>query len=66
MGVIRLNDDDLTSAAVRARALLIIEDDAPIRRALRNALGDVTDRLLEADRRIVQPLSGRSCGSRAA
>ena len=48
MGVIRFNDDDLTSAAVRARALLIIEDDAPIRRALRNALGDVTDRLLEA------------------
>ena len=48
MGVIRLSDDDLPSAAVRARALLIIEDDAPIRRALRNALGDVTDRLLEA------------------
>jgi two-component system KDP operon response regulator KdpE len=48
MGAIRLSDDDLTGAAVRARALLIIEDDAPIRRALRNALSDVTDRLLEA------------------
>jgi len=33
---------------VRARALLVIEDDAPIRRALRNALGDVADRVLEA------------------
>jgi len=40
--------DDTTTAAVRARALLIIEDDAPIRRALRNALSDVADRLLEA------------------
>jgi two-component system KDP operon response regulator KdpE len=48
MGAIRVSDDDRTSAAVRARALLIIEDDAPIRRALRNALSDVTDRLLEA------------------
>ncbi len=35
-------------AAVRARTLLIIEDDLPIRRALRNALGDVAERLLEA------------------
>lgn len=40
--------DDKTTAAVRARALVIVEDDAPIRRALRNALNDVTDRLLEA------------------
>src|SRR5439155_1133098 len=40
--------DDKTTAAVRARALVIVEDDAPIRRALRNALNEVTDRLLEA------------------
>jgi two-component system, OmpR family, KDP operon response regulator KdpE len=33
---------------LRARALLVIEDDPPIRRALRNALGDVAERLLEA------------------
>ena len=33
----------------RARAILIIEDDAPIRRALRNALQDVADRVLERD-----------------
>ena len=31
-----------------ARALLVIEDDAPIRRALRNALAQTADRLLEA------------------
>src|SRR3989442_2313580 len=47
MGATHLSDDK-TTAAVRARALLIIEDDAPIRRALRNALSDVADRLLEA------------------
>jgi len=34
--------------AVRARALLIIEDDAPIRRALRSALNETADRLFEA------------------
>ncbi|HEX4627440.1 MAG TPA: response regulator transcription factor [Gemmatimonadales bacterium] len=34
--------------AVRARALLVIEDDAPIRRALQNALSEVADRILEA------------------
>jgi len=33
---------------VCARALLVIEDDAPIRRALRNALAQTADRLLEA------------------
>ena len=46
MGAIRSNDG--TATAVRARALLVIEDDAPIRRALHQALSDVTDRLLEA------------------
>jgi len=48
MGVTRGNDGETITAAVRARALLIIEDDAPIRRALRNALGDLAERLLEA------------------
>jgi two-component system KDP operon response regulator KdpE len=38
----------VTNSLLRARALLIIEDDAPIRRALRNALGDVAERILEA------------------
>jgi two-component system KDP operon response regulator KdpE len=38
----------VTTSVLRARALLIIEDDAPIRRALRNALGDVAERILEA------------------
>jgi len=38
----------MTTPTVQARALLIIEDDAPIRRALRNALGDLAERLLEA------------------
>jgi two-component system, OmpR family, KDP operon response regulator KdpE len=38
----------MTTPAVQARALLIIEDDAPIRRALRNALGGLAERLLEA------------------
>ena len=47
MDVIRSNDSTPT-AAVRARALLVIEDDAPIRRALHHALGDIADRLLEA------------------
>ena len=36
------------ASAVRARALLIVEDDTPIRRALKNALTDVADRILEA------------------
>jgi len=40
--------DSGVMATPRARALLIIEDDLPIRRALKNALGDVADRLLEA------------------
>jgi two-component system KDP operon response regulator KdpE len=43
-----LKDDAMTTPAVRARTLLIIEDDAPIRRALRNALSDLAERLLEA------------------
>jgi two-component system KDP operon response regulator KdpE len=38
----------VTTSAVRARALLVIEDDAPIRRALRNAFAEMADRLLEA------------------
>ena len=48
MGATRTSNGTLTTAAVRARGLLIIEDDAPIRRALRNALSEVADRLLEA------------------
>jgi two-component system, OmpR family, KDP operon response regulator KdpE len=32
----------------QARAVLVIEDDAPIRRALRHALADVAERVLEA------------------
>ncbi|HVH67326.1 MAG TPA: response regulator transcription factor [Gemmatimonadales bacterium] len=47
MGATPPNDDALTTA-VRARALLVIEDDAPIRRALQNALSEVADRILEA------------------
>src|SRR5882672_2142081 len=42
------SSDRVVVATPRARALLIIEDDPPIRRALKNALGDVADRLLEA------------------
>ena len=48
MGAIRSNDSTPAATAVRARALLVIEDDAPIRRALHHALSDVTDRVLEA------------------
>jgi two-component system KDP operon response regulator KdpE len=44
----RSSNDAPLAGAVRVRALLIIEDDAPIRRALRNALGEVAERLLEA------------------
>ena len=47
MGVIPANDGTLMTD-VRARALLVIEDDAPIRRALHDALSEVADRLLEA------------------
>ena len=35
-------------ATVRARTVLVIEDDAPIRRALRHALAEAADRVLEA------------------
>src|SRR5207237_10193177 len=48
MGATRTTNGTPTTAVVRARGLLIIEDDAPIRRALRNALSPVADRLLEA------------------
>jgi len=48
MGATRTANGTPTTAVVRARGLLIIEDDAPIRRALRNALSPVADRLLEA------------------
>src|SRR6266571_2206703 len=48
MNPTRPSNDAAMAGAVRARALLIIEDDPPIRRALRNALGDVAERLLEA------------------
>ncbi|HYL20162.1 MAG TPA: response regulator, partial [Gemmatimonadales bacterium] len=47
MGVTPASDRTLMTD-VRARALLVIEDDAPIRHALHNALSDVADRLLEA------------------
>ena len=47
MGVSHANDGTLMTD-VRARALLVIEDDAPIRRALHDALSGVADRLLEA------------------
>ena len=46
-GVTHSNNNTVMTE-VRARALLVIEDDAPIRRALHNALGEVADRLLEA------------------
>jgi len=48
MGATRTTNGTPRTTAVRARGLLIIEDDAPIRRALRNALSPVADRLLEA------------------
>src|SRR2546425_13128327 len=48
MNPTRPTNDAAMAGAVRARALLIIEDDPPIRRALRNALGEVAERLLEA------------------
>src|SRR6267378_8218074 len=48
----RMNANRSTDGGVmatpRARALVIIEDDLPIRRALKHALGDIADRLLEA------------------
>jgi two-component system KDP operon response regulator KdpE len=47
MGTTPANDDTVMTA-VRARALLVIEDDAPIRRALHSALSEVADRILEA------------------
>src|SRR3989442_14217761 len=48
MNATRSSNGGAMASAGRARALLIIEDDAPIRRALRNALADVAERLLEA------------------
>jgi len=48
MNATRPSDDAAMAGAGRARALLIIEDDPPIWRALRNALGEVAERLLEA------------------
>ena len=48
MNPTRPSNDAAMAGAVHARTLLIIEDDPPIRRALRNALGDVAERLLEA------------------
>ena len=58
MNPTRPSNDAAMAGAVRARALLIIEDDPPIRRALRNALGDVAERMLAKQRgveRIVPP-----------
>jgi two-component system, OmpR family, KDP operon response regulator KdpE len=48
MGATRTNSRTEPTPPLRARTVLIIEDDAPIRRALRNALQDMADRLLEA------------------
>src|SRR5438309_5639390 len=48
MNPTRPSNDAAMAGAVRARALLISEDDPPSRQALRNALGDVAERLLEA------------------
>src|SRR2546425_11465965 len=48
MNPTRSSNNAARAGAVHARTLLIIEDDPPIRRALRNALGDVAERLLEA------------------
>jgi two-component system, OmpR family, KDP operon response regulator KdpE len=46
--MVTAGNDGTLMTAVRARALLVIEDDAPIRRALQSALGEVADRILEA------------------
>jgi two-component system KDP operon response regulator KdpE len=40
---------DPPEAAVRARSILIIEDEPPIRRAIRNALRDMAERVIEAE-----------------
>src|SRR5260370_20979803 len=45
--------------AVRARVILVIEDEARIRRAIRDALHDVADRVVEAS-------AGGEGGARAA
>ena len=37
-----------SAAAMRARVMLVIEDEMPIRRAVKNALQDVADRIIEA------------------
>jgi two-component system KDP operon response regulator KdpE len=43
-----LHTVDVTTSAVYARALLVIEDDRPIRRALRNAFAEMAERILDA------------------
>jgi two-component system KDP operon response regulator KdpE len=43
-----LHNLGVTTSAVYARALLVIEDDGPIRRALRNALSETAERILDA------------------
>src|SRR6266436_684730 len=48
MNATRSKDGGMMATPPRARALLVIEDDPPIRRALRNALSELADRLLEA------------------
>ena len=48
MAIQRDPPDGSTASLAPARALLLIEDDAPIRRALRNALAELADRVLEA------------------
>jgi two-component system KDP operon response regulator KdpE len=40
---------EVKETAIRARAILVIEDDPPIRRALEHALGDLTDHVIEAE-----------------
>jgi two-component system, OmpR family, KDP operon response regulator KdpE len=43
-----MSDVVKAEAALRARAILVIEDDVPIRRAVKNALEDLTERVVEA------------------
>jgi two-component system KDP operon response regulator KdpE len=43
------NNAAITAAGIRARAILVIEDDPPIRRALEHALIALTDRVIEAE-----------------
>jgi two-component system KDP operon response regulator KdpE len=44
-----MSEATASDAAVHARTVLVIEDDMPIRRAVKNALRDITDRIVEAE-----------------